>query len=234
MESSVLAYAFTLGAVATVNPCGFAMLPAYVAFFLATEEADGPEKSSVGRRLVRALAIGGVLTAGFLILFVAAGGIISAGGYALMTAVPFLGLVLGLVLVALGLWLALADGRLPVPALPRVDAPRERSLRGIFLFGVAYGLTSLSCTLPLFLGVVGTSLTRGGVAQGSLQFLAYGLGMGSVLIALTVSAALFEGVLAERMRRLVPLVERIGAVALTMAGAYLVYYWTDALRLLYS
>jgi len=36
-----IALAFTTGMLATVNPCGFAMLPAYLSYFLGVESADG-------------------------------------------------------------------------------------------------------------------------------------------------------------------------------------------------
>ena len=39
MTSASLTFAFTAGLVATINPCGFAMLPAYLSYFLWTEEA---------------------------------------------------------------------------------------------------------------------------------------------------------------------------------------------------
>ena len=35
-----LALAFSAGMVATVNPCGFALLPAYLSYFLGLEEAE--------------------------------------------------------------------------------------------------------------------------------------------------------------------------------------------------
>ena len=39
----LFAYAFTTGMLATVNPCGFAMLPAYLSYFLGDREpATGP------------------------------------------------------------------------------------------------------------------------------------------------------------------------------------------------
>jgi cytochrome c biogenesis protein CcdA len=46
------AYAFTLGMVATVNPCGFPMLPAYLSFFIG---ADDTASDRVGSRIPRAL-----------------------------------------------------------------------------------------------------------------------------------------------------------------------------------
>ena len=42
-SDSVWAYYLTLGMVATVNPCGFAMLPAYLSYFLGLEGEDAGE-----------------------------------------------------------------------------------------------------------------------------------------------------------------------------------------------
>jgi cytochrome c biogenesis protein CcdA len=99
---------------------------------------------------------------------------------------------------------------------------------------VAYGLASLSCTLPVFLVVVGSTFTRQGIGGGLIQFLAYGLGMGIVLMALTLSLALFEGVLVGHLRRLVPYVERVSAILLLGAGVYIVSYWLTKGQLLWA
>lgn len=101
-----------------------------------------------------------------------------------------------------------------------------------FLFGLAYALASLSCTLPIFLVVVGSSLALEGAGIGLTMFLGYSLGMGAVLIALTVSAALFKGVVARWLRRVLPYIERASAALLVIAGGYLVYYQfaTGAIR----
>ncbi len=221
MDIGLLAYAFSAGMVATVNPCGFAMLLAYISFYLATED-DRPLGEVA--RLWRALLVGTVVTAGFVVLFALAGTLISLGAYILVTAMPWIGFFIGLALIVLGLWL-LAGNHLSIPGLPTLQARRQRSLRAMFLFGVAYGLASLSCTLPVFLIVVGTAFTQQGVAQGLGQFLAYGLGMGAVLMGLTVGLALFREVALTSVRRVMPYVERASALLLTAAGAYIVYYW---------
>ncbi len=221
MNTGLLLYAFSAGMVATVNPCGFAMLPAFISFYLATE--DSAPQSSV-RALLRALYVGGTVTAGFVLLFTVAGGIISLGAYALVTAMPWIGLLVGVTLTALGLWM-LAGRHLNVPGLPELRVPRQRSMRAMFLFGVAYGLASLSCTLPIFLVVVGTSFTAQGPLVGVGQFVAYGAGMGLILMGLTVGLALFRDVALGAVRQVLPHVERAGALLLTVAGGYIVYYW---------
>jgi len=245
MDTTLLLYAFSAGAVATVNPCGLAMLPAYVSYYLATGEGEaawasaGHSRSGAGAPpaggtlppLLRALTVGGTLTAGFLVLFALAGTLISLGAYALVSLMPWFGLSVGLGLVLLGAWLLLGR-HVRVPGLPQMEVGRGRGLRSIFLFGMAYGLASLSCTLPIFLVVVGSAFTGQGAAAALVQFLAYGAGMGVVLMALTLSVALFEGVLVDHLRRLMPYVERASAVLLLGAGGYIIYYWLTAGQLL--
>ncbi len=46
-----------------------------------------------------------------------------------------------------------------------------------FTFGVGYGVASLACTLPVFLAVVGASLTATSLPQAFSQFVSYALGM---------------------------------------------------------
>ena len=62
-----LAYAFTAGLVAAVNPCGFPMLPAYLSFFIGTDDED----VAGGTRVPRALLSGLAVSVGFLAVFAA-------------------------------------------------------------------------------------------------------------------------------------------------------------------
>ena len=65
-------------------------------------------------------------------------------------------------------------------------------------YGLAFALSSLGCTLPLFLMVVGTGVARGGLAGGLGQLVLYALGMSAVVSCLTLLVALFGvGVLAR-------------------------------------
>ena len=59
------ALAFTTGMVATVNPCGFAMLPAYLSFFVGIEDAARRAPAGVGGRS----SCGLVVTLGFAATF---------------------------------------------------------------------------------------------------------------------------------------------------------------------
>ncbi len=223
-------FAFGAGMIAAVNPCGFAMLPAYLSLYLGAEE-EGFGKRSAPARLLRALLVGAVVSSGFVLLFAAAGLAISAGGSALLAAMPALGILIGGALVLVGFWM-LAGRSLYTGVFERlasrVGDPGTVSVRGFFLFGLAYGAASLSCTLPVFLAVVGSSLATGGVLAGAGQFVGFGLGMAAVLMALTVALAFFKRGLVKRLRGAAAYVRLASAVLLVLAGAYIVYYWLSS------
>ena len=223
--------AFAAGMVAAVNPCGFAMLPAYLSLYLGTEEGGFAERSAT-RRALRALLVGLVVSSGFVLLFGLAGVVISAGGTVLIRAMPVLGVLVGEVLVVFGLWMLLAR-RGPYAAVfgrlaTRLGDPAKVGVRGFFLFGLAYGAASLGCTLPAFLAVVGSGIAAGGVVSGAGRFVGYGLGMASVLVSLTLALAFFKEGLIKRLRGALPYVQTASAVLLILAGAYVVFYWWKA------
>ena len=102
----------------------------------------------------------------------------------------------------------------------------------MFLFGIAYGVSSLSCTLPIFLVVVGTALGSGTLLISLAQFMGYALGMGTVLAVITIGTALFREAMEHWLRRLMPYVHRVSALFLIGAGVYLIYYWLSSVGLL--
>jgi cytochrome c biogenesis protein CcdA len=224
-------YAFGAGMVSAVNPCGFAMLPVYLSLYLGAKENDFSQRS-VFYRLAMAFWIALVVTAGFALLFGVVGAIVSAGGTFLMAAMPWLAVVVGLALVILGTWILLGH-TLSFYFLQklagRIGDPRQMSIFGYFLFGLAFGATSLSCTLPIFLMVVGSSVAAGDFSAGILQFVGYILGMGSVMQFLTLGIALVkERVVVGTLRRVLPYVQKLSGLLLLGAGGYIVYYWLSS------
>lgn len=77
---------------------------------------------------------------------------------------------------------------------------------------------------PIFLAVVGIGLVSGGPAGAAVQLGLYGLGMGTVLTLLALTAALLKQTAMPRVR-LSSLVEPVSAVLLLVTGAYVVFYW---------
>jgi len=220
-----IGFALAAGMVASVNPCGFLLLPSYISFQIGASTPE-MQSSPVGQRLGKALVMGLLATAGFVAVFALVGSVIAAGGQFLIRIFPFVGLAIGVLMVGLGIWLLLSKAKFGIMAASRLTITPKRNPQNIFMFGIVYAAGSLSCTLPIFLVVVGSSLASQGIGTAFGQFIGYALGMGIVLIAVTVASALAEGTISRWLKGLLPYLDRISAMFLVGAGAYLVYYWT--------
>jgi cytochrome c-type biogenesis protein len=220
------AVAFTAGMLATVNPCGFAMLPAYLGFFLGVEGSDDAQAG-----LSRALAVGLAVSVGFAATFAAIGLVVSHLTSSVYEWAPFVSVVIGVVLALLGVYLL--TGRELKVALPRLDAGgRTTGVTSMVGYGVSYAVVSLGCTLPLFLVQVAGTFRRESWLSGLAVFGAYGLGFTVMLIALTVAVALARRSLVAGLRRLLPFVQRISGGLLLLAGAYVAWYgWYEKNRI---
>lgn len=222
-----LGYAFGAGMVAAVNPCGFALLPAYLMLYLG--EASESRRGLRGARLGRALAISASVTLGFVLLFGITGLLLSSVTASLTRIFPWLGLVVGVSLVLLAGRLILGGGMyagLGERMAARVTGiARGNNVAGYFAYGVGYGLASLSCTLPIFLALAGGSLTAGRLVSSLSEYILYGLGMGAVITALTLITALFKAAAVRRIGQLSRYVGPASALLLFLAGGYTIYYW---------
>ncbi len=220
------ALAFTAGLVATLNPCGFAMLPAYLSYFVGL---DGQANASGGRALARALQVGGIVSAGFLVVFGVAGLLISAGVQAVIDLMPWIALVVGVGLFGLGI--AVVAGVSLSARLPRFAGGGQQrgGVGGVFLFGVSYAVASLSCTLPVFLVVVAGTIPQLGFVSGLVTFLVYALGMAAMLLVVTIALALGRRAIVDRLRASGRFIERLAGGILAVAGGYIVFFWVTTL-----
>ena len=228
MIDAPLALAFAAGLVATVNPCGFAMLPAYLSYFVGT----GDENETRVVAMQRALYVGGVVSLGFLVVFGTTGILISAGtaGFqnAITSGIPWVAIVVGVAIVILGI--AMLRGYELTVRLPKAKKARKGKGTGsVFAFGVSYALASLSCTLPVFLSVVALQVQRTDFISGVATFIAYGLGMSMLLVGVTIAIGLGQHSLVGWLRRSVRYINRVSGFVLILAGSYIVWFWGTTL-----
>jgi cytochrome c biogenesis protein CcdA len=101
-------------------------------------------------------------------------------------------------------------------------------------FGLAYGLASLGCALPLFLALVGTALAGGGGGGAIVAFALYGVGMATTLGVLTIVAGTISFGILARVRTVGRVLSGLGSALLLLFSAYVVYYWLTAGRFLFS
>lgn len=220
-----LALALVAGALASLNPCGFPLLPAFLSFYVGAEEEDLPRAPA---RVGQGLLVGLLVSTGFLGVFALVGVPIAYGVTHLTGAIPWAGLAIGaLMLVAAAA--GLAGRTLYLSPRRPLQVRRRRRPTTIVWFGAAYAICSLGCTLPIFVALVGASLATASVLEGAIVFGAYGLGMATMLMALSIAAALAREGLARWLKRLLPHMHRVASGLLLIAGAYLTYYWARVL-----
>lgn len=214
-----LGLAFVAGGLATVNPCGFSLLPALLSFYMGA----GDDRSR-GATVIDALRVGGAVAVGVMGVFLLVGIPITLGASQVVRAVPWAGVTIGIVLVIAGI-VTVIGGGLSLPLRVSVGTTGHSGVRRMVAFGAAYGIASLGCTLPIFLSVIGASLATRGSAAALVVVGFYALGMLAVVMALSLAAAFAREGLAARLKSFVPRMHRVGGVLLTLAGIYLTYYW---------
>jgi len=238
LDTVLIGFAFSAGAVAFLNPCGFAMLPSYVSYFVESNRqqiisARSNSRLILVRRLTRGGLVGILVTAAFIATFGLAGIAISSLGIGIAKFLPWIAVSCGIVIIGIGV--AKVFGRtihLNIPS-PRGllytagsgnEGEKTPGFLNFFLFGIGYSIASLSCTLPLFLLIVFQGLSAGGIREGSIVFMTYALGMGSVMIAISLAISASNQTFVKWLRKLAPKMNLITSMVLILAGSYLIYY----------
>jgi cytochrome c biogenesis protein CcdA len=228
MDQGLVSLALAAGLVAALNPCGFAMLPAYLVLVVRREGTPTTGPAAVGRALAATAGMG----LGFLTVFGLFGALTISAGATVQRYLPYLVVVVGIVLVALGIWLL--SGRELTLLAPRYPggrwAPTAR-LGSMYGYGMSYAIASLSCTVGPFLAVTAAGLRRGSLIGSASIYLAYIAGLTLVVGVLAVAAAVASSAVVNRLRRVLPYVNRVSGALLVLVGLYVGYYAFYEIRL---
>jgi cytochrome c biogenesis protein CcdA len=192
-----------------------------LSFYVGAEEEVLPRAPA---RAAQGLLVGLLVSAGFLAVFAILGVPIAYGVTQLTSAIPWAGLAIGFLMMVVAV-VGLAGREVYLGLRRPLPVKRHRRPMTVVWFGAAYAVCSLGCTLPIFVALVGASLATASVIEGTIVFVAYGFGMATMLMALSLGAALARDGLARRLKRLLPYMQRIASALLLVAGAYLTYYW---------
>lgn len=230
MDPQTLGFALAAGLVAALNPCGFAMLPAYLTLVITGQDGGARGRTALVGRALTATA---TMALGFLVVFGAFGLIVAPLAASVQQYLPAITVVIGAALLGLGLWML--TGRELTLFLPKPGkgAPTAR-LGSMFGYGLAYAIASLSCTIGPFLAVTSATFRGGSVLGGITAYLAYGLGMTLVVGVLATAVALASSAVTTGFRRMLPHINRIGGGLLVLVGLYVGYYGVYELRLYFG
>ncbi|NNE74685.1 MAG: hypothetical protein HKN26_13545 [Acidimicrobiales bacterium] len=216
--------AFGAGLLAAFNPCGFALLPTYLTYFLGFNEKKDEQPNFVDGT-IRGLTIGLVITASFVAVFgligVLTSGLLSQ--QSVLSKTGYVTVAFGILMIPLGI--AMAGGMDINLKLPKMNkGGKTRDLRSVFLFGVSYAVVSLGCTFGPFLIATSNSTTADTFGGKMQSFLSYGLGMGAIVMFLTLSVAAARQGVVRYMRRVLPYVNRVSGVLLVVVGVYMIVF----------
>jgi cytochrome c-type biogenesis protein len=214
-----LGFAFALGTATFFAPCAFPLLPGYVGFYLGRNDESRP---MLRQRLLRALIVGGVTSAGFVVVYTVLAGLALTVGTRALQDIAVLELVVGLLLLVLGT--GMAAGRLHLTRLPFVLPERRQSVRGYALFGVVYAAAAAGCTAPAFIAVASLAIATG---PGAVVVLlgSYTTGMAVPMMGITVLSALGRDTIVRRLSANTGRLSRASGVILFIAGAVQLYYY---------
>jgi cytochrome c-type biogenesis protein len=220
-----LALSFTAGLLAAINPCGFVLLPTYLIYFLGMENLrPGAERASILRAIKVSLAV----SAGFMSIFVVIGAITKLSTNWLVEKAQWLSLVIGIGLLVLGIAM-LFGYRLPFTT-PKLDVgERDRSVQSMYVFGLAYSVASIGCTIGPFSSVVLGTFSSTGVSTGITAVALYGIGMAIVVTGLTVTLAFANNAFLRILRRGMVWFEQLAGILLVLTGTYLCWYWYSSI-----
>ena len=230
MNQTLIGLAFASGLVAAVNPCGFAMLPAYLLLVVRGQQAESDRVGPVGA-VGRALAATLGMALGFVTVFGLFGLLTISAASALQQYLPYVTVLIGVLLICLGVWLLLGRELAVVRSFGPQWAPTVQ-MGSMYGYGVSYAIASLSCTIGPFLAVTGAGLRGESVLGGVAIYAAYIGGLTLVVGVLAIAAATASSALFQRIRSVLPLVNRIGGALLILVGLYVGYYGLYEVRLL--
>jgi cytochrome c-type biogenesis protein len=208
-------------ALVALNPCSVPLLPAFLAYYLGAEHERLP-RARTG--LLQGLLVGALLTLGVVGVFTLIGLPLVYGASRITDAVPWLGLAAGAAAMLAGVIALAGRGSLAVP-LPAALSGSQRDWLRPLIFGVAYGVASLGCSLPVFLAFLASSLSVQGSGNALAVLAAYVAGIATTILALLVVATLLREGLGRRLAPLAARLHRVSGLLLLLAGGYLTYFW---------
>lgn len=220
-----LSLSFIRGLVASINPCGFVLLPTYLMYFLGVSAANGEMQKAP---ISKALLVGVTVSSGFLAVFFAIGAVTQFWTQSLLENAKYATAAIGIAFVVLGIAM-LFGYKLPIGTMQVRTGERDRTMRSMFLYGIAYAVASLGCTLPLFMSTLFQTGESKGYWAGVANVVMYALGMAVVVISLTLALAAANASFVKWLKSKMQYVEMVSGAFVLLSGLYLLwyFYWRD-------
>jgi len=218
VDTATLSLAIVAGVLATFNPCGFALLPAYMGMIAAANEGRSKSQALIG-----GLRFASGMTVGFILLFGTFGVVFAPFASAISRYLPIVTIIVGLLIIALGFWLLLGRKVGNGAGLIKGWSPGESWFSQVG-YGLTFAIVSLSCTLGPFLAVTGASIRSSDFFGIVFTFVAFALGMGAAVSVIAVATALTGSQVSVWMRSKSEVISRFTGSLVILAGLYVAWF----------
>lgn len=201
-----LAASFALGFASAASPCLLPLYPAFLGMLVARRNEAGGQLATALYGLAVVL---GVITALILV-----GAVVTAISLSLGRLLAYVVPLTTVVLLLLGVVMLL--GINPFARLQTIGVPViRRPLAQAYVYGLAFGPVALPCAGPFVVALLAISIGLAETATRMLGFVAFGVGFGLPLIALSLIGAV-------RARQLAGLMARYHQPLMRISGALLI------------
>ncbi len=217
MDIVLLSFAFLAGLQAFFAPCSIALIPAYVGYYVS-EETGGANKL---QQLLFGLKAGSFASLGLVSIYIIFGLILTLLGKIIAPIIPWIELSTGGLLLFLGTATLLGYEFVIKP--PVMIQTKSNGAKRFYLFGVAYALGALGCTLPIFLLVIFQALAQHGPIGALINFAVYALAMTSLMLTFSLIAAVSKTAIHRFLTKYMTAIQKSAGVLILLAGVYLVY-----------
>ena len=220
--------AFVAGVFATFNPCGFAMLPAYLSLAIL----DSQEVRSRRIQVAKALKFSGLMGVGIVGVFAIFSLIIFPISTSIQKYLPYVTSFLGVLILLFGVAL-LFKGPVLLKKIWSPNVSPTGSWVTYILYGVTFALGSISCTIGPFLAVTSTTLGAS-LVESLLTYVLYGLGFVATISILAIFTALSKDLLIKKIRGAGGALEKFMGGLMALIGLYLIYFGINELAFQYG
>lgn len=177
MGSVSIAAAFTAGLVSFLSPCVLPLVPGYISM-VSGASVDQLQSEGNPKVLGKVLLHSILFILGFSVVFISLGASATWIGQAMMSNMPLLGKIAGVVIIIFGLHLT---GLLKIPLLYRDkrfhNAGKPATAAGAFLIGFAFAFGWTPCIGPILAAILSLAASQETISAGIMLLALYSLGL---------------------------------------------------------
>ncbi|MCK4973157.1 MAG: redoxin domain-containing protein, partial [Candidatus Heimdallarchaeota archaeon] len=241
-QGFIIGFAIIVAITSFFSPCAFPLLPGYVAHILGlnitTKDEEEDEQSEEQKKKISKYLLypiiglsGGI---GILVSYLILGVIITVTGSVILPYVVYVLPVIGGIFIIFGAFMftnfelsfsrilgGLRKQRIKMNGEVK-DLTLLRLLGSTFLYGLGYGIASLGCNAPIFLGFSLQVASLETVLEMVFAYLAFALPIILLMVGVTLLIISSKDVIVQKMKSATKIIKIASGVIMIIVGIYLI------------